>query len=176
MNLREQIEVDFHHWKGLGVPDEFNKYEIFGDNILVRLYYFDASRSAERNTPIYTDMISNKTVQDQGESKLFPVGKILALGNEVKSPWDKLKPGDLVTVMDNITGSEINKEWVDFQALTLEKPGLKDRVQPPEPYKGVVAAWKGNVFVGNKFKEKLEADDAFTFLLNQRYILSKYNG
>jgi len=175
MNKQEKIAADFHHWRNLPVPEDFSKYEILGDKILVRLYYYDADRSEKRNTPLYVGFDSEKTLQSERESQLFPIGKVMAVGNGVNDPWDKLKPGDLVTVMDHIAASELNKEWVDFQALTLEKPGLKDKMAPPEAFRGVVANWKGDVFVGNKFKEKLEAEDAFTFLLNQRYILTKYN-
>lgn len=176
MNKQEKIAADFHHWKNLPVPEEFGKYELLGDRILIRLYYYDAQRSEKRNTPLYLDWNSEKTLQDEQESQLFSIAKVLAVGNTVQEPWNTLKSGDLVTVMDHISASELSKEWVDYQALLLEKPGLKDKMEPPQPYKGIVSNWKGDVFVGDKFKQQLDVEDAFTFLINQRYILTKYNG
>ena len=172
---REVVLDDFLEWVKEDTAAQFKNYEPIGDRILIRLYHFDASKHEDNATRLYTDMGSNKTVNAQLDSQIFSIGKILSIGNGVNGNWESLKVGDLINVPDIYTGSKINKDWVEYQALALEKPGIKSRMEEPAMHIGYLSQWKDFVFMSNKFADKLDMNDAYTFLLPQRYIVSKYH-
>lgn len=174
MKNQEYLKQDFDQWAKEPVPKEFERYEIFGDKIAVRLYYFNASKYNKKSQKIYKDFTSEESLLDEINSKLYSVGKVLAVGTTLRDPWSSLKPGDLVIVEDWVTGTELNKEWEQYQALALEKPGLRDRVPEPPMMQGAAMRWKDNVFLENKFTGSMRVEDATTFVLQERYILGKY--
>jgi len=175
MSNKEQIAADFKQWVEEPVSEKFKDYEIFGDRILVRLYYFDASKYNPKKAKVYKSLTSNENLLDEMASKLFPIGKVLSVGTGVREPWSQLTAGELVILPDRVTGTIVNKEWVEYQALALEKPGLKDRVAEPPRMVGGAMQWKDDVFMEDKFEEVMRMEDAMTFLLQERYILGKYN-
>lgn len=168
----KDILEDFLKWIKVPIEKQFSHYKPLGDRILIRLYLYEPP--APSKVKIYQDLTSKKTASEEMRTTLFPIGKVLSLGNTVRDAYKKLKPGDLITVSDLMTGSGINPEWEKYHMMALEKPGMKERVPEPPKYQGYITQWKEFVFVQDKLCGIPNIQDAYTFLLPDRYILAKY--
>jgi len=169
---KKTIAKDFKKWLKEDHIKEYENYEILTDRVLIKLYFFNASKYEKKETKLYVDMTSDKSIKEKVGSELFPVGKVLAVGK--KSDTD-LKPGDLITVSDIMADSKLNPEWVDYRAGIKEKPSLKHEIAQPPKYIGYIRQWKDYVFLKDKINPNMDQEDAYTFLLPERYILTKYN-
>lgn len=168
---KQKIIDDFLIWTNEKTAEKFSSYQPLGDRVLIRLYYFDARKYNKSKVKLYKDMVSNTDVGDDYKSRLYPIAKVLAVkeGNNLE-----LNKNDLVLVSDLMTGSKINQEWVDYQALLLEKPGMKDRVDEPHMHIGYITQWKDYIFIQDKFSNEMTIEDAYTFLLPERYIIARF--
>lgn len=168
------IKDDFLKWVKEKTHLKFGMYKPMGQQIIIRLYFFDASKYSKDRVKLYIDMDSDETAQDELQSQVFGIAKVLAVGEGVDGTYSKLKPGDLVTVQDDITTSQINKEWEEYHALLLEKPGMRDRIKEPPMYVGKLQKWSHMVFLQDKLCMAPTKEDAHTFIVDQRTILAKY--
>lgn len=171
--MTAKLTEDFKGWVKEPVQKEFKNFKPFGPKILIRLYYYKPNYKSSK-VKIYKDLTSEELAQEELDSRLLPIGKVLALGNGVSKEYEELKPGDLVYVSDMMTGSKVNKEWVEYQALALEKPGIKEKLEEPPMFIGYISQWKDYVFMKDKTGASPSMDDAYTFLLPERYILGKH--
>lgn len=174
-DVLENLMDDFLKWVKTPLEKQFKMYKPLGNRILVRLYYFDGNKYAS-GSGLYTDMTSEKKAVGEDVSKFFPIGKILAVGNSISDAYKKLKPGDLVCVPDLMTGSRLSDKWKEYMMMIKEKPSMAKEVPEPPRYEGYISQWKEMVFVQDKFAESAKIEDAYTFLLQERYIVAKYEG
>lgn len=181
--MTEEVKKAFQEWKDdNSAVEAASKYEFVGSKVLIRLFYFDPPKkdssliiggdAATGLIGIQSDKA--KDVEVRSGFKLFPIAKILAVGNGVTGEYSKLKPGDIAVVMDDIKGTHLNPKWLDY----MEKGGPNARPKitsaPPPQFIGNLAQWARDIFALDKFKAKYDTEDMMTFLLPQNFILSKY--
>lgn len=174
---QETVSNDFLEWKKDPFHKMYEHVKPLGANILIRLYYFDASKYDNDNFKLYLDMESNKKVVAEIESGFYPIAKILAVGS-LGADYNHLKPGDLIYVDDFYTDSRVNPEWIQFQAMLKEKPSMEKEYEEkgipiPKLYVGNIAQWEQYRFQLDKFNPPTEVDN-YTFILQERYIKAEH--
>lgn len=168
-----KVSEDFNQWVNEPIEDQFEKYSPLGVDIMIRLYYFDAGKYQKGKPQILMDS-TGRTARAEIDSRLFSVGKVLAVGEGTTGGWAELKPGDLITVQDAMTGSKLNDDWVQYQAMLKEKPSMAEKVSEPPRMIGNIVNWSKYVFAEDKFTDKPRLEDAFTFLVPQGFIRTRY--
>lgn len=181
--MTEEVKKAFEEWtQDTSGIEEAKRYDFIGSKLLLRLFFYDPPKKeksliigGEATQSILGSAADNiKGKEISAKFQIFPIAKVLAVGKSVTGEFENLKPGDLVTVMDDIKGTHLNPAWIDFM-----QEGGKDRrpkitsVEPPQ-FIGNISQWKRDIFMLDKFKERPDIDDAFTFLLPQTFVLSKY--
>jgi len=176
MEVQKLIKKDFLEFTVTDVAKKYNMYTPLGDKVLIRLYFFDSSKyTKQKETKIYKSMTGDATVTDDIHSKLFPIGKILAIGTGVHADIKKnLVIGDLICVPDWITSKQENPKHKEWLMMTKEKPSLANEIGEPPEFLNKIVQWKDDVFVGDKFYEDLTVHDVHTFLIPTRNITCKY--
>lgn len=180
-----KIKEVFKEWaKDNEVVKQFAPYEIIGSKILIRLFLYRTPKE-ERKIIIPDDVpniigidkskLKDSEAEGGAKDKITCFAKVLKLGTMVGSDYAELKPGDIVSVPDNIMNTSINPDWLYWK----EQGGHDSRPQNknPEPPKfiGNIATWRDFIFMADKFNDKMSVDDALTFLIPQNQIISKVN-
>ena len=155
-NKLEGMNEHFSAWtKDDSIIDGYQGMNLIRDGkLVVRLYRYEAP-------------ISNLLLDEAGASgimgiKILPYVKVLKAGSN-----SKLKPGDILTVSNEITKFRTNQAWLEWKVLTDT-----DGTQIPEPEKlvGMLSAWRENSIRLNPLKPT--EDDDFTFVVSEMEMLA----
>lgn len=155
-NKLEGMSDHFSKWlKDDSIINEYQGMNIIRDGkLVVRLYRFEAP-------------ISSVLFGEDGSSgimgiKILPYVKVLKAG-----ATSKLKPGDVLTVSNEITKFRTNQAWLEWKVLTDT-----DGTQIPEPPKlmGMLSAWRENSVRLNPLEPT--EDDDFTFVVSEMEMLA----
>jgi hypothetical protein len=177
-----EVKKAFESWvKDPSDLEEVKDLEIIGSKVLIRLFFYDPPKK-DKSLIIGGDAsfgiigAAAENIRDKEISakfQIFPFGKVLAVGDSVTGPYEDLKPGDIITVMDDIKGTHLNPQWIQWMQEGGENARPKMKNHEPQQFIGNITQWKKDLFLTDKFKEKMELKDAFTFLLPQTFILTK---
>lgn len=176
-----EVKEAFSEWvKKDDVTDEVKNHDFFGSKVLVRVFLYNPPKK-EGSLIIGSNTAellgsAGKNVDGtelNAKARILPFVKVLKVGSNVTSPYDTLKPGDIVTVSDVITEVRLNpayEHWI--------KQGGKEarpKITTPEPPKHIsgLETWREFQFQVDKFKEEYDKEDRLTFLIPQSYIISK---
>ena len=110
------------------------------------------------------------------ERRLFPICKILAVGNSVPKEYEKYKVGDVVRISDSLLKPKLNPDWQEWHEKTNggQAKGI-EAVQPPRFVYGFEIFSNNNHFKENPFAhvEEISNEDLFTYYIGSSYIKCK---
>lgn len=169
------IRRDFLEFVAKKTEKEYSMYQPLGDTILVRLYFFDATRyENEAKQKLYVSMTSDQSASAEIYSKLFSIGKVLALGTDARPDIkENLKPGDLIYLPEWITMKKDNPAFHTWEVKSKEAGSLANNPRPPEQINRIVE-WKDHVFLRDRMAEDMTVHEAHTFLIPTRYVVAKH--
>lgn len=142
---------------------QYLKYRILGDDVLIRVFRFVPETSSALNL---TDIDGTDLVQKQN-SRTIAVAKVISVGPKVED----LVTGDLVTIPDELTGVHLSEEYKRHMAA--ENDTAQEPHDTPPKYIENISAWMQYCFVGDKLKEEGVLEDYFTFLIPRRLLKTK---
>lgn len=180
--MQEVVKKAFEEFKKDTTDiEEAKGYKFIGAKVLLRFFYYDPPKqessliiggeAAGALIGSAADLVKGKELG--AKFQLFPIAKVLAVGTGLTGDYADLKPGDIVTVKDDIKGTHLNPEWIHWKENGGAEARPKIQNREPRQFIGNIEQWKSDVFVLDKFKESMDIKDAFTFLLPQMLILSK---
>ena len=152
---------------------DYNNYEFFHPEILLRLFVY--SPPIEKLKSNIIGLEAGSSLSQQRQTLFTPIAKVIRVSPECTGSYKNLKPGDLVTVTDDIADMQENPRWREFEELKKERPAPE---LPNVPrFVPKLTQWKNRLFVKDKLYGTMSVDagDGVTFLLPQTYIISKYD-
>ena len=141
---------------------ETKKFKFVPGKNLIRLFFVEEKNEVHSDTIIVSKKLEQKSI------RIYPIAKIL-------SDSDTYKAGDIVEVPDNIIISVRNPQYNHHLEIVKEKPSLlrSPEYQIPPKYLNNLDNWKPYLYIIDKFKENLETEDAYTFLIPDIFIVRK---
>lgn len=110
------------------------------------------------------------------ERRLFPIVKILAIGNKVPTEYEKYKVGDIVRISDSLLKPKSNPNWEAwFQETNGGQAKGIESVQPPRHVYGFETFALNNHFKENPFchADEISNEDMFTYYIGCSYVKCK---
>ena len=110
------------------------------------------------------------------ERRLFPIAKILAVGNNLPKEYSSYKVGDIVRISDSLLKPKQNPEWEAWYKETNggQAKGIES-VQPQRYVYGFEIFSSNNHFKLNPFAsaEDISTEDLFTYYIGSSYVKCK---
>lgn len=157
--------------------DEFKDIIIFGNSVVIEVFRENTTRSTER-----VDIITGQTEAGGFEyssekvgALVHPIGKVLAVGDDMQGSFKELKPMDIVILPDYLKSMVDNPKYL---SLLMGSRGN----EIPKEAKGMSRQVLGFQDVWGKLRFKVDKmsdmtpKDAVTFLVpcNSMNIVGKY--
>lgn len=110
------------------------------------------------------------------ERRLFPICKILAIGNNIPKEYESYKVGDIVRISDSLLKPKENPAWQEWFKETNggQAKGIES-VQPQRFVYGFEIFSANNQFKENPFAhvEEITSEDMFTYYIGSSYVKCK---
>lgn len=110
------------------------------------------------------------------ERRVFAIGKILAIGNNVSPDYKNYKVGDIVRISDSLLKPKQNPAWEEWAKETNmgQAKGIES-VQPPRFVYGFEIFASNNSFKENPFAhvDEITPEDLFTYYIGTSYVKCK---
>lgn len=162
--------------------EDYANYETFGPEILIRIHAYNPPKEDIKTDSgliigAGTELIGvDKRSEPMGLSTVFTsIAKVIWVGTECTGKYKDLKPGDLVTVTDDINELHENPQWIIIEDLKKERPAIENLPEVPRMLPKI-AQWSNRIFTKDKILGMVELgyEDAATFLVPQTFIKTKY--
>ena len=186
ITLVDQKIIDhFLEWKNDDSRvKEASKHKVLSNKVILEFYYYYEPLQSENiiipkgkeqildhlGRPVNVEY--EKEAQSSA-SRLFPIAKVLQVGSLTPN-FEEVKPGDLVTISDNFTTNRTNPDWNSWRELKQRDPEAARDIPEPPRMVGAITQMKNSIYILNKFKSKGDHRDAYTFLVPESTMLSKY--
>jgi hypothetical protein len=168
-NIEKKLE-EFK--KSKEVFNTYSKYTIFGQKVLIRLFYTIDSDSFARGENGALIDLDGKPLRNESLEKVYPIAKVIKVGSETTRG---LKEGDLVIINDSLFLPRLNPEHFEWSKLDNERPRPEKLGEAPPKWQLGLNTWKSMIFKHDKFSEGYSIDDKYTFLVTENLIEGKYD-
>lgn len=111
------------------------------------------------------------------ERRVFPIGKIVAIGNKVAPEYANYKVGDIVRISDSLLKPKQNPEWEAWYKETNggQAKGIEAGPAPQRYVYGFEIFASNNSFKENPFAhvDEITPEDLFTYYIGTSYVKCK---
>ena len=148
----------------------------FGSVVLVELYKKDTEGSEGEAELIYSEEPGSvKRRNMKLGSLLYPIAKVLAVGENVSEDYKDIKVGDILMLTDSISSIQTNPEYLNIllSYKSNEVPKVAEGIS--KKITAFDSSWARYSYKLDKFKDT-EAEDVVTLLLPllSTFVLGKY--
>lgn len=152
---------------------DYSMYEFLHPQVLLRLFIYAPPIEVLKTNIIGIE--EGSSLSQQRQTVFTPIAKVIKVSKECTGVYATLKPGDLITVTDDIADMQENPRWREFEELKKERPAPEIPNVPRFVPK--LAQWKNHLFIKDKLYGTMDVStgDGVTFLLPQTYVVSKYD-
>lgn len=172
------MTTHFNQWKqNLNRLSEFEGIKLYGNVALIEVYkeFIDN----EKESISYISGVDAKGQPEYSTGKLshliHPIGKVLAIGNNLDSTYSDLKVGDIVFLPDDIKNTTWNPEYLQMVDINKGNNGITNLPRGVTKYMAKFDdKWARYRFKLDKLSE-LTQNDTLTYLipLNSMFITGK---
>lgn len=161
---RLEAEKDFVKW--LDKDPDYDKYKwinVTSPVYLVELYGYSPLENIDSGDAEAIKLARLTGVYENTPPVIYPIVKIIDVGNNFGENQTVFKPGDLVRVNNAVCYVEYNEGWVEWKNK-MDKSRPKPNVLPPPKFKGKLMEWQARYRIPKNILDPYD-DSGFVFRL-----------